>query len=210
MTTSDPAAAPADDFDDRRSQILRAALDVISHRGYSDTRVADVALRAGISPALVMYYFQTKDRLLVEATRLAEDLWYQHGNRRLEAIPSATARLEELVRLTCLPQEDPAMGESWAVWLDLWAQAAHWPEVAAVREEFDEHWRETIRALVRGGQADGEFDPVDVDYVAISLSAVLDGLAIQLALHDPVVTAQRAFDVAMMLAARLLGFSWQA
>jgi AcrR family transcriptional regulator len=33
--------------------MLRAALEVISARGYADTRIADVAERAGVSPALV-------------------------------------------------------------------------------------------------------------------------------------------------------------
>ena len=39
----------------RREQMLRAALDVIVERGYADTRIADVAERTGTSPALVIY-----------------------------------------------------------------------------------------------------------------------------------------------------------
>ena len=69
--------------DDRREQILRSALDVISERGFPDTRIADVAERVGVSPALVIYYFKTKDRLLTEAMRHAEDAWYENGSRRL-------------------------------------------------------------------------------------------------------------------------------
>ena len=48
-------------------------------RGYPDTRIADVAERAGTSPALVIYYFKTKDQLLTEAIRYAEDTWYEAG-----------------------------------------------------------------------------------------------------------------------------------
>ena len=55
--------------DQRREQMLHAALEVISTRGYADTRIADVAERAGVSPALVIYYFKTKDHLLTEAIR---------------------------------------------------------------------------------------------------------------------------------------------
>ena len=50
--------------------MLRAALDVIAERGFPDTRIADVAERVGVSPALVIYYFKTKDHLLTEAMRL--------------------------------------------------------------------------------------------------------------------------------------------
>ena len=65
--------------DQRREQMLRAALEVISERGYPDTRIADVAERIGISPALVIYYFKTKDQLLTEAMRYSEDQLVRRG-----------------------------------------------------------------------------------------------------------------------------------
>ena len=67
----------------RREQLLRSALEVIVARGYADTRIADVAEHAGISPALVIYYFKTRDRLLTEALRYSEDAWYAAGTQRL-------------------------------------------------------------------------------------------------------------------------------
>ena len=93
--------------DQRREQMLRAALEVISERGYPDTRIADVAERIGISPALVIYYFKTKDQLLTEAIRYSEDSWYANGQRRMAALPTAAARLEEIVAMSCLPEADP-------------------------------------------------------------------------------------------------------
>ncbi|MGO8877747.1 MAG: TetR family transcriptional regulator C-terminal domain-containing protein [Acidimicrobiales bacterium] len=200
--------APASQ-DARRSQMLRAALDVLVERGFPDTRIADVAERAEVSPALVIYYFKTKDRLLTEAMRFAEDLWYADGARRLAALPTAAKRLEEIVAMTCLTQEHH-VEESWAIWLDLWATAVRHPEVRRVREEFDEHWRETIRRIVREGQSTGEFSEVDVEDFAVALSALLDGFAIQIALDDPVVDERRAFDLTMRLAAAQLGFAWDA
>jgi AcrR family transcriptional regulator len=194
--------------DARRTQILRAALDVIVERGYPDTRIADVAERVDVSPALVMYYYKTKDRLLAAATRYAEDLWYEEGTRRMKAIDSAAGRLEELVRMTCLPQSGPGLADSWSVWLDLWAHALRQPEVRAVREEFDEHWRETIRQVVRDGQDAGEFASIDVDDFTVSFSALLDGFAVQIALDDPIVGVDRAFDLSMRWAAGQLGFAW--
>src|ERR1700753_4410729 len=66
----------------RREQLLRAALEIIVTRGYADTRIADVAEHAGISPALVIYYFKTRDQLLTEALRYSEDAWYATGTQR--------------------------------------------------------------------------------------------------------------------------------
>jgi AcrR family transcriptional regulator len=56
----------------RREQMLHAAAELIGERGFSETRIADVARRAGVSPALVIYYFSTKDELLTEALRFSE------------------------------------------------------------------------------------------------------------------------------------------
>src|ERR1700726_1996245 len=89
--------------DQRREQMLRAAIEVIEERGFPETRIADVAARAGTSPALVIYYFKTKDQLLTEALRYAEDTWYEAGTRRMAAIPTAAGRLEELVAMNFLP-----------------------------------------------------------------------------------------------------------
>jgi AcrR family transcriptional regulator len=196
--------------DQRREQMLRAALEVIVERGYPDTRIADVAQRAGTSPALVIYYFKTKDQLLTEAIRLSEDTWYATGTSRVAAIDTAAGRLEELIAMSCLPEEDDAdaPNTSWLLWLDLWTQAARHPEVAGVRQKFDERWRDTITSLVVEGQEAGEFGPVSPADFAVTLSALLDGFAIQIALEDPTVDAGRAFELTMRFAAGELGFTW--
>src|SRR5579871_5374413 len=125
----------------RREQMLRAALEVIVERGYADTRIADVAERAGTSPALVIYYFKTRDQLLTEAITYSEDTWYAEGVRRLARIGSAAGRLEEIIAMTCLPGTDPEPRSWWLLWLDLWAFSPRNPGVAAVRQKSDERWR---------------------------------------------------------------------
>ena len=196
--------------DQRREQMLRAALEVIVERGYPDTRIQDVAERAGTSPALVIYYFKTKDQLLTEAMRFSEDTWYEAGMRRIATIDTAAGRLEELVALCCQPEaDDPdAPSASWLLWVDLWAQAARHTEVAGVRQRFDERWRDTIASLVTQGQEAGEFGPVDAADFAVTMSSLLDGFAIQIALEDPTVDPGRAFELSMRFAASQLGFTW--
>jgi AcrR family transcriptional regulator len=195
--------------DQRRAQMMAAALEVISERGYADTRIADVAERAGISPALVIYYFKTKDQLLTEAIRYYEDSWYAVGQARMARLPTAAARLEEIVAMNCLPEADPEPGSSWQLWLDFWAQAARNTEVGNVRRKSDERWRGEISSLVIAGQEAGEFLDVDPAGFAICLSALLDGLTIQIALEDPVVDPVGAFELSMQFVSDRLGFKWQ-
>jgi AcrR family transcriptional regulator len=199
-------ALQTDAGEQRREQMLRAALDVIVERGYADTRIADVAERTGTSPALVIYYFKTRDQLLTEAIRYSEDTWYAEGIRRMAGIPSAAGRLTELIAMTSLPETDPEPRSWWLLWLDLWALSPRNAGVAAVRQKFDERWRETIRSIVLAGQEAGEFAAVDVDDFAITLSSLLDGLAVQIALEDTEVPPQRAFELVMSFAAGQLEF----
>jgi AcrR family transcriptional regulator len=197
------------DAGERREQMLRAALEVIIERGYAETRIADVAERTGTSPALVIYYFKTRDQLLTEAIRYSDDTWYAEYLRRMEEIPTAVGRLAQLIAMNCLPGTDPEPGAYWTLWLDLWAFSPRSPGVAAVRQKSDERWREAIRSIVLAGQEAGEFALVDADDFTITLASLLDGLAIQIALDDPQVPPQRAYDVTMRFAAGQLGFDWK-
>jgi AcrR family transcriptional regulator len=193
-------------LEDRREQLLRAALDVIVERGYADTRITDVAERAGTSPALVIYYFKTRDALLTEALRYSEDSWYATGVKRMAEIPTAAGQLTEMIAMTCLPGTDPGERGEWRLWLDLWALSPRSPGVASVRHEFDERWRQAIRDIVLAGQEAGEFAAIDADDFALTLSALLDGMAVQIALEDPDIPPIRAYDLALAFAAGQLGF----
>jgi AcrR family transcriptional regulator len=192
-------------LEDRREQLLQAAIDVIVERGYADTRITDVADRAGTSPALVIYYFKTRDALLTEALRYSENSWYAAGVKRLAEIPTAAGQLTEMIAMTCLPGTDPGERGEWRLWLDLWALSPRNPGVASVRHEFDERWRHAIQEIVIAGQQAGEFARVDAGDFALTLSALLDGMAVQIALEDPDIPPIRAYDLALAFAAGQLG-----
>ena len=179
------------DADQRREQMLRAALEVIAERGFPDTRIADVAERTGTSPALVIYYFKTKDQLLTEAIRYSEDAWYEAGTSA-DGGPPHRGRAARGTRRHELPARKRQASRAALAALagPVGAVALRLPEVASVRQKFDERWRETIiRSMVLAGQEAGEFGPVDADDFAITLAALLDGLAVQIALEDPSVAA---------------------
>ena len=78
-----------------------------------------------------------------------------------------------------------------------------------MRQKSDERWREAIRSIVVAGQETGEFAPVDPDDFTITLSALLDGLAVQIALDDPQVPPQRTYELAMRFASGQLGIDWK-
>ena len=199
--------APATENNERRRiEMLRAAAELICERGFGDTRIADVAKRAGVSSALVIYYFGTRDRLLVDALRYSEESFYEAAEKMLAEVPSLHDRLSLLVKWTCVPEADDEIPGAWGLWLDLWAQAFRHDEIKAGRAELDARWRSMIIDAIKSDELDSD---VDARMFALEFSALLDGLATQVALDDPEVDSAVACDIAMRFAERELNMPEQ-
>jgi AcrR family transcriptional regulator len=199
--------APATENNERRRiEMLRAAAELICERGFGDTRIADVAKRAGVSSALVIYYFGTRDRLLVDALRYSEESFYEAAEKMLAEVPSLHDRLSLLVKWTCVPEADDEIPGAWGLWLDLWAQALRHDEIKAGRAELDARWRSMIIDAIKSDELDSD---VDARMFALEFSALLDGLATQVALDDPEVDSAVAYDIAMRFAERELNMPEQ-
>ena len=197
---ADPAPA-TENNEPRRIEMLRAAAELICERGFGDTRIADVAKRAGVSSALVIYYFGTRDRLLVDALRHSEESFYEAAEKMLAEIPSLHERLSLLIKWTCVTEADDEIPGAWGLWFDLWAQAFRHNEIKAGRAELDARWRNMIMEAVKSAELDTD---MDVRMFALEFSALLDGLSIQVALDDPEVDSAVAYDIAMRFAEREL------
>jgi len=191
--------------DVRRDQMLAAASTLIAERGFSDTRIADVAKRVGASPALVIYYFGTKDSLLTEALRWSERSFYAAAEEMLKSTEKLRDRLEVLLDWNLMADKQPDVAGDWGLWFDLWAQAFRHPEVKKDRADLDAQWRDLIARIVQDGIDHGEIQKVDVHEFAVMWSSLLDGLVIQVSLDDPVVTPSLARRIALELADKELG-----
>lgn len=183
----------------RRPEILAAAAAVIRERGLENVRVTDVAEAAGTSAPAVLYWFSSKAELLKEALTSAEERFYGELAGDLAGIDSARERLVHIVESGAGDGDYDA-----ALWMELWAKALRDPELASTRAELDGRWRTVIAGVVREGQASGEFGPVDADEFAMLMSALLDGLSVQIALDDEEVTPGRVRELVLKLAEREL------
>ena len=181
---------------DRHQEILDAAARVITDRGLAETRIQDIAERCGVSPGLILYYFESKDRLLVEALTYANDKYYLAQSRELRRISTARGQLERLIELSVpgLLDEYERL-EEWALWLEIWVRALRDPSLAREREALDRRWRQSIS------------DCNDPDELGMDIGALIDGLAVQVLLNDTVLTPKRMKDVCLDVSSRLIGFS---
>lgn len=63
---------------ERREELLRAAVEQIEVRGVSAVRIADVAAVLGVSNALVLYHFSSKEKLVAAAFAYAAEADLAH------------------------------------------------------------------------------------------------------------------------------------
>jgi AcrR family transcriptional regulator len=181
----------------RRRDILEATITAITERGLCETRIADIAEIIGASPALVLYYFPSKAALLTDALIYQDQLFYDRVGEELGTASTAEDKLIILIEATC-PTPPGGNGEidGWHIWPATWEMARLDPALAAARARLDEAWRDQIAAIVDEGIETGEFRHVESADFAIQLSAMLDGMAIEVMLGDPTIDAARMSELA--------------
>jgi AcrR family transcriptional regulator len=193
---------------DRHAEILEAAARVITDRGLADTRISDIADRCGVSPGLILYYFESKDRLLVEALTSANDQFYLRLSREMRRMDSARDQLQRLIELSVpglLPEYERL--DEWALWIEIWVRALRDPKLAQEREVLDRRWRQSIADIIRHGRSTGEFpDGEDAEQLGLELGAMIDGLAVQTLMNEAAFTPKRMYEVCLDLSSRLIGF----
>jgi AcrR family transcriptional regulator len=166
----------------RRAEILEATCQVVAERGFGPTRVLDVASRLGVSTGLIHYHFDSKDHLLAEAFTSAA----QRDIDRFPATRDAPTATEALARAIAL--YTPAEGDSWAIWIDAWAEAQRNDTLRSISRDFDAAWVGLVEQIIKRGVAAGEFVCADTRGVAWRIAGLIDGLAVEVVVHDTLVT----------------------
>lgn len=187
--------------EDRLEGLLRTACEVIVKRGLANTRTADVAAAAGVSQALVFYHFETKEKLLAQAFAWAAEQDLQ----RLEAMIGTAALPLEKLRKILNWYAPKGSSKSWAMWIDCWAESLRVPELEKVSRHLDLRWKDALSEVITTGVKDGDFICDDPTGAAWRLTALVDGLAVQVTVHQRVITRRQLADWVRVAAARELG-----
>ncbi|MEU3551167.1 TetR/AcrR family transcriptional regulator [Streptomyces longwoodensis] len=191
---------------ERRGELLRAAIEQIEQRGAAAVRIADVASALGVSNALVLYHFSTKEKLVAAAFARAAEDDLTHLRRLLGRRTTALRRLRAAVRWYA--PSGPAKG--WRLWIEGWAVSLREPALREVARDLDRAWKAALAEVVAEGVAAGEFTCPDPAATALRLTALLDGLAVQLTSYGGTVSRSRAQEWVEQALARELGLTGPA
>ncbi|MET8945009.1 TetR/AcrR family transcriptional regulator [Streptomyces sp. NPDC004542] len=173
---------------ERRAELLGAAVEQIEARGVAAVRIADVATALGVSNALVLYHFSTKEKLVAAAFAHAAEGDLAQLRRLLGRRTSALRRLRAAVRWYA----PTGRAKGWRLWIEGWSVALREPALREVTGELDRQWKAALAEVIAEGVAAGEFVCPDPTATALRLTALLDGLAVQLTSYAGAVPRSRA------------------
>ncbi|WP_200304185.1 TetR/AcrR family transcriptional regulator [Streptomyces adelaidensis] len=191
---------------ERRAELLRAAIGQIEARGVAAVRIADVAAVLGVSNALVLYHFSTKEKLVAEAFRYAAEDDLAHLRKLLGRRTTALRRLRAAVRWYA----PTGQAKGWRLWIEGWAVSLREPALREVTHDLDRQWKAALTEVIDEGVAAGEFQCPDPAATALRLTALLDGLAVQLTSYEGALSHTRAREWADEALARELGLDREA
>jgi TetR/AcrR family transcriptional regulator, transcriptional repressor of bet genes len=189
-TASAPAFRRAEP-DARRLSLIEACARVLARNGAAGASVRAIAQEAGASVGLVGHYFGGIDAL-VAAT-------YDHVDRRVaEALDNAVAaagalprdRLEAFVTASFAPPiADPAL---LATWIAFWSLVTTRKDIARQHDDQYALYRARLEALL----GDCGVPRSARRHHAIAVTALVDGLWLELCLSPGCFSAEEARDIA--------------
>ncbi|WP_405962748.1 TetR family transcriptional regulator C-terminal domain-containing protein [Streptomyces sp. NBC_00723] len=186
---------------ERREELLRAAIEQIEARGVAAVRIADVAAALGVSNALVLYHFSTKEKLVADAFAYAAEGDLARLRKLVGRRTTALRRLRSAVRWYA----PTGQAKGWRLWIEGWAVSLREPALREVARDLDREWKAALAEVIAEGVAAGEFRCPDPAGTALRLTALLDGLAVQLTSYAGTVSRARAQEWVDEAVARELG-----
>nr|WP_203645623.1 TetR/AcrR family transcriptional regulator [Streptomyces sp. SID14478] len=186
---------------ERREELLRAAIEQIEVRGVAAVRIADVASALGVSNALVLYHFSTKEKLVAAAFTYAAEDDLARLRKLLGRRTTALKRLRAAVRWYA----PTGQAKGWRLWIEGWAASLREPALRDVTRDLDKQWKAALTEVVAQGVAAGEFRCPDPAATALRLTALLDGLAVQMTAYEGALSRARMQEWVDEALARELG-----
>ena len=161
----------------KEAHLIRSAYKVMGEKGLSHLSLQDVADEAGVSKAILPYYFESKENLILLAMR-----WVlaRVAQRIREAIAEAeTAEEKVLAMVDAIFVSPESNRRFYLVFFDFLGYAARNDRFADVGATFHEICNGLYAEVIRAGQEEGIFHVREAREGATVVRALVDGLFTQ-------------------------------
>jgi betaine-aldehyde dehydrogenase len=161
--------------DTRRRQLVEVTIDSLAELGYVGTTLAQIALRAGVSPGLVAHYFGDKDGLLDAAFRSLATRVGNQVRARLRQVGTPRGRIQAVIDANLAPEEFEQ--RTGTAWLAFWGQVLHVESLKRVQSVYQRRMLSNLRSSLK------KLVPADeAQRLAAMIAAMIDGVWLRAAL----------------------------
>lgn len=164
--------------EERKNQILEAAIAAFARLGFRAARMDDIAEQAGLSKGALYLYYKSKDAIIAA---LLKYLFAQEFKQLQILVESDREGLvaEHLMTLTHqFASTTQWMSRLMPIAFEFYAIAGRDKEVRQFLKEYFKDYRTLLARLIGRGIEQGEFRAIDAEATAITLAALFEGLAL--------------------------------
>jgi TetR/AcrR family transcriptional regulator len=166
----------------RRNEILIKALGLFSSKGYTETKITDIAGEVNMSAGLLFHYFESKEELYSELIRIGID-YINERTRNLVKLP--IDYFECAIDMVLSLFKSNPLAPKWYLLIRRALILDNAPEriKEQIRESFDRIVKINEERIILG-QKRGEIRQADSQTLTMFLFSCLDGIA-ESCVHNP-------------------------
>lgn len=158
---------------ERKSQIVSAAVDVFSEKGFDEARMDDIATKTGLSKGTLYLYFKNKDDLIMAILNRI----FQQEFTQMEALNRPDLSAAEVIRqfTRLMSSEISALVRLLPIIYQFLALAFRNRHVQGALRQYLRQYINFLIPIIQRGVEAGEFRAVDPGEVAVAMGAIIEG-----------------------------------
>ena len=181
----------------RKRQLIDATIDCIDRLGLSQTTLARIAERAGLSQGNVVFHFQSKEALLDQTLRFLSDEYVSNWESALAAAdPEPISQLCAMIKASFAPQI--CNRKKISVWFAFWGESRSRPKYMKVCGANDRAFSDKLLTLCTAIEKQ-HGARLGAHTAALSLEGMIDGLWQNFLIGPPGFKRDRAIEVVFEL-----------
>ncbi|MEJ2606102.1 MAG: TetR/AcrR family transcriptional regulator [Anaerolineales bacterium] len=175
--------------EERKEQILEAAMEVFARSGFHGARMDDIAKQAGLSKGALYWYFDGKDAII---QGIMDRMFAREFEQMGAFIDADIPAKEKLVRYLELTLDDITNDEYLVpIMYEFWAMLLRKKRVKEVLGSYYKNFFDIAIPIIQKGVDNGEFRKVNAEDVAITIGAFIEGMFVLWAAIPDVVVLER-------------------
>ncbi|MGI9482569.1 MAG: TetR/AcrR family transcriptional regulator [Hyphomicrobiales bacterium] len=157
-----------------KQQIIEAAVELVAERGIGKSTLKVIAEKAGVSSALVVFHFKSKDNLMREVLKHLQSVYASGWQKSLQLDGAPAA--ERLMRIVSYDLEFPRQHSKYlAAWHAFWGETEGGKLYEGIGRAGDDRCLRDIRLLVDDIADNGRYNGVDCQSVAETIYVMTFG-----------------------------------